>query len=506
MKVMPDGADEILFHCPHCNVLIPSKFGSCPYCHSLILVDLRVVFEVTDRRAAHFAIRGLLSVPGQPHDYQLLNDRMTAAPGPLVTSVPRSVALACARVLNESKITSEISSRPQAAPTPPPVAPSRVSRTKLLARFVARRPAAAIAGVVVILTAALIAGTRSTSTSPGSSPATPVSAPELARIADRSLVELRCGHLLATGVVVAEDLVVANSRAACPEIGILEVKTADGRTLQGTVFRQNESLEYSLLRVGGLGEHDWQTVDATRLHSGDRVFFVDDRGGGFRSTVVSEPERSVMGVACLQFETGGGTVRPGSPLVDGFGRLAGFALALADGADRGLALPVNYLLQDADGLPFGRAAAIDSGAWAHRVVRAADEDRRRIAAGSAELHRPALVDARLARDGSLVAVVMLQSSSMPNPVEYSFTVSRNAAVIGSSAGVASDWLRSPESPYVNRSWRVPGWLARHGLLDATYATRLRLGISGLSQPSPVGGATLILEGAAPHADRVLISG
>jgi len=125
-----------------------------------------------------------------------------------------------------------------------------------------------------------------------------VSAPELARIADRSIVELRCGNLMATGVVVAEDVVVANSRAACPEIGMLEVITADGRSLQGTVFRQNESLEYSLLRVSGLGEQGWQTVDATRLHSGDRVFFVDDRGGSFRGSVVSDPERSVMGVAC----------------------------------------------------------------------------------------------------------------------------------------------------------------------------------------------------------------
>ena len=67
------------------------------------------MFESPDDRSAYYATRRLVKVHGQPHDFLTLKSRLQKAPGVVVTSVPKSMALACQEQLAAAGLATQIS-------------------------------------------------------------------------------------------------------------------------------------------------------------------------------------------------------------------------------------------------------------------------------------------------------------------------------------------------------------------------------------------------------------
>lgn len=500
-----EGVEPSSHPCPHCGEPISIKAGWCPYCHGRALVDLLTVFELPDPRGAYFAARELLEVPGQPHSFSILKSRLDEAPGPLVVSVPRSVALACAEKLEALGIKSLLAHRPEAIAEAAAEEPrARTPPLRAALATVLRHPGISLTVLVGIGLLGVAVASRD-GTPPTATPVrtAPISVPELGALLERSTVKLSCRDHLDTGVFIAPDTVLSSETVVCAESPGIDVSLRDGTGMQGAVFRLDERLDLSLVRLAGGSGVPLAPADATRVARGDPVYFIDARSGSFTDGVISLPERPVLGVSYLQFMAG--SPSDGGPLLDEFGNLVGVVSAILEPeGNLHLALPVNYLASGPNPLLPGVSFDFDNERWQARIDEAELADRNLLAANSPDLKRPALLTARWTGDGKVGVQLGRWSTLPPSDESLSFVVRRAGRDLCSPPWTTVRWRLSGERAVANPGARFTLWLAHHHRLHELYVSNLTLDLGGCPNPGKLPGSSLVLTSGARHVNALRI--
>lgn len=502
---MMEGVGSSSHPCPHCGEPISIKAGWCPYCHGRALVDLLTAFELPDPRGAYFAARELLEVPGQPHSFSVLKSRLDEAPGLLVVSVPRSVALACAEKLEALGIKSLLAHRPEIVVEAPAEEPrDRTPPLRAALATALRHPGISLAVLVGIGLLSVAVASRDGAPTAGTPVrSAPISAPELGALINRSTVNLSCRDHRDTGVFIAPDLVLTSETVVCPESPGIDVLFRDGTRTGGSVFRLDERLDLSLVRLAAAGGMPLAPADATRLSRGDAVYFMDARSGSFTDGVISLPERPVLGVSYLQFMAG--PPSDGGPLLDEFGNLVGVVSTILEPEDNlHLALPVNYLTSGPNPLLPGVTFDFDSEKWQARIEGAELSDRNLIAANGPDLKHPAVLAARWVGGGKVAVQVARWSTLPPFEESLSWVVRRAGRDLCSPPWTTVRWKLSGERAVANPGARFTQWLTHHDRLDELYVSNLTLDLGSCPDADGLPGSTLVLASGARHVNAARI--
>jgi putative serine protease PepD len=232
-----------------------------------------------------------------------------------------------------------------------------------------RRVAAAGAavGVVLLLVIAVLA-TRLASlqrtpqaavaASPTPSPTTSLTVPDIYQRVAPSVVTIRTGHELGTGVIVSDDGAILTAAHVIAGAGSITVTFADGTVAEASVASANTSLDIAVLipaklprvvvpaTLGGGAD-----VGASVVAIGNPLGLTDSVSAG----VVSGLDRTANSdtgkrTGLIQFDAAVNPGSSGGPLLDTRGMVIGIVVALADpdGQDAfagiGFAVPVGAAL------------------------------------------------------------------------------------------------------------------------------------------------------------------
>jgi serine protease Do len=331
---------------------------------------------------------------------------------------------------------------------------------------------------------------------------------ELAEIAERATVELRVGTSLGAGFFVEPDLVVTNAHVVGEGSDQVEVLFSDGRALYGRRERVDAWLDVALVRVESARSVPLPIGDATRLRRGDQVMIMGNPRGldfTFAQGIVSHPSRCLMGITYLQLDASIHPGNSGGPVLDTSGRVVGIvSMMVGSSSGLGLALPINYLLEEVPPFLTTEAPELDHEAWRERLAEAAEAERREIAELRTHLQKPGLVGAFLAPPGVVTAVVVQWSEFPPGLASFAFSLARRGQTLCLPMGEVQSWGRVEDAGAQVRDTRYFIWLERNGLTREAYAGVVPLRMDGCPDPSSVLGATLTLDGGDPTANRAVV--
>jgi S1-C subfamily serine protease len=229
--------------------------------------------------------------------------------------------------------------------------------------------AAGIVAVVVLLGVIAVLATRLSGAAPGASARAPAPSPTLTSTASPtvpdiyqrvapSVVIVRTGHELGTGVIVADDGTILTANHVVARGGTITVTFADGTTANATVAAANPKLDIATLTpaklpqivvaatLGGAAQ-----VGAPVVAIGNPLGLTDSVSAG----VISGLDRTAdtndgKFSGLIQFDA---SVNPGSsggPLLDAHGLVIGIVVSIADpdGKDAfagiGFAVPIGAAL------------------------------------------------------------------------------------------------------------------------------------------------------------------
>lgn len=311
-------------------------------------------------------------------------------------------------------------------------------------------------------------------------------------------VSLRCRSAsgeVGSGFLVAPDLLLTSTSALCPSGEAVRATLADGREIQGEVERRDERLGLALVRIPGASAEPLPLGDASTLHSGDRVVLFE--GAESRQGNIEETIQSILGVGFLRI--GPAPETPGSPVLDGLGRVVGIVApppVLA--SEPGLVLPVNYLYSGETHLtdPPTRLKP-DAAAWSDYLVRVLDSDREAV---QRWVSQPALLAVGPVRDRGLVGTFLIHDVERPEPRTFQLTVRTPERPLCEVSAYVVGWTPvgtgtpAPRSQYFR-------WLRSNGLLQDAYQGFATLDLSACPQ-GELRGAEISLDGGDERADRL----
>jgi S1-C subfamily serine protease len=230
-----------------------------------------------------------------------------------------------------------------------------------------RRLLAGLAAVVVLLVVIAVLATRLADAPPEAKAATPGPAPAAAanltvptiyqRLAP-SLVIVRTGHDLGTGVIVADDGTILTANHVIAGGGSITVTFADGTTANAIVAAANPKLDIATLTPARLPQvvvaanlGGGADVGASVVAIGNPLGLTDSVSAGVISGIdrTADTDHGKFS-GLIQFDA---SVNPGSsggPLLDVHGRVIGIVVSLAtpDGKDAfagiGFAVPIGAAL------------------------------------------------------------------------------------------------------------------------------------------------------------------
>ena len=230
-----------------------------------------------------------------------------------------------------------------------------------------RRLLAGLAAVVVLLVVIAVLATRLADAPPEAKAATPGPAPAAAanltvptiyqRLAP-SLVIVRTGHDLGTGVIVADDGTILTANHVIAGGGSITVTFADGTTANAIVAAANPKLDIATLTPARLPQvvvaanlGGGADVGASVVAIGNPLGLTDSVSAGVISGIdrTADTDHGKFS-GLIQFDA---SVNPGSsggPLLDAHGRVIGIVVSLAtpDGKDAfagiGFAVPIGAAL------------------------------------------------------------------------------------------------------------------------------------------------------------------
>ncbi len=469
------------------------------------------MFESPDDRTAYHAARSLVDVRGQPHPFLLLKGRLLAAPGVVVSSVPRSIAFACQEKLAALGLATQITHQTARPPettesSPPPKTSSGLS----LFQFIRDRPGTAFAVLVGIgLVAAVFLLGRDESSSVLDAPVGPISAEQFAALAEAAIVDLTCEKRSGVGFFVAEGIAVTAANVACPAVPAVNLRFSNGRTDQGRVIRVDNWLDLALVRTTAVSGLPLFLADSARIQKGDSLFVAKRSGGGATTTVrvrVTDANRSLLGISYLQIDTGNTTCDSGEPLFDDTGRVVGVIVSrVGSSASLWLAVPSNYLVDGRNAVLPDLDFKFDRVGWEARLSDAAAADHRAVAKAQTSPSQVGVIAATSGSPASVVVTVARWSKSAPSDQSVSFTIRRGDTIMCSLSGNTNGWQRAGSGSVAIPDSRYVTWLERNELLRESFVSTVSLDTSGCNDRSAVAGATLVMHSGAPYADRATIA-
>ncbi len=468
------------------------------------------MFESPSDRSAYHAARRLVEIHGQPHDFLTLKSRLQNAPGVVVASVPKSLALDCQEQLAAVGLATQISY--QAARPIETAEDQHREKTppgRSVFRFVRDRPGTAGAMLVglTLVVAVFVLGRDDGASAPGADIG-PIGAEQFAALAEASIVELSCEGNSGAGFFVAEGIVVTAAHIVCPAVPSVEIRFHDNRTTQGRVTRVDNWLDLALVRTTGASGVPLQLAESTGLASGDSVVMAgNSRGEGaiLARARVTNSNRSLLGTSFLQIDTAKPTGVAGLPLLDVTGRVVGVVLSrVGSSASLWLVLPSEYLVEGPSAVLPDLEVRIDRERWAARVREAGEAEKTTVAEARSNASRAGVIAARAASPASVVVDVARWSASSPSDQLFSFTIRRGEDVLCSPSATATRWVRAGSGEINIPASRFVMWLERNDMLQDTYVSPVRLDTSDCGDPSAVPGSTLVLHSGAAYADRSTI--
>jgi S1-C subfamily serine protease len=235
---------------------------------------------------------------------------------------------------------------------------ARVSRRRLVAGTAA---AAVLLGVIAVLATRLAAAppaARAAAPKPAPTASASLTVPGIYQRVAPSVVIVRTGDELGTGVIVADDGTILTANHVIAGGGTITVTFADGTTANATVAAANPKLDIATLSPAKLPQvvvpatlGGGADVGAAVIAIGNPLGLADSVSAG----VVSGLDRTAdtdhgKFSGLIQFDA---SVNPGSsggPLLDAHGRVVGIVVSLAtpDGQDAfagiGFAVPIGAAL------------------------------------------------------------------------------------------------------------------------------------------------------------------
>lgn len=468
------------------------------------------MFESPDDRSAYHAARRLVKVHGQPHTFLTLKSRLEKAPGVVVASVPRSMALTCqeelAAVGLATQISLQIAAQAETDEDPPP---EKVPVGRSLFRFILDRPGTTAAMLLgLILISALFGIGRNDSGSALDASVGPISAEQFAVIAVASIVDISCENRSGVGFFVEDGIAVTSAHVVCPAVPSVDIRFSNGYRVQGRVIRVDNWLDLALIRTTEVSGIPLRLTDSSGLESGDSVVMVGASNGVgsiLARPRITDANRNLLGTTFLQIDTGDTVGDSGMPLLDASGRVVGIALSrVGSSANLWLVLPSNYLVEGPNTMMPDVEMAIDRDRWDARVREAGQADRAAAKEARSGTSGAGVLAARASSPTSVTVAVARWAASTPSDQLFSFTIRRGENILCSPSGTATRWLPASSGGGNIPSSKYVMWLERNDMLRDTFVSFVPLDTSGCDDPSAVAGATLVLHNGAPSADRSTI--
>ena len=335
-----------------------------------------------------------------------------------------------------------------------------------------------------------------------------MSGAELAARGLASTVVLRCEASVGSGFFVAQDRVLTNAHVLCASGEALRIRTSDGREGTGTPIQVNQELDLALLQTGGLQGDPLPLGDAGSLRVGDPVVVVGTPKGmefSVSQGVISNADRTILGVAYLQTDAAVNPGNSGGPTIDAQGRVVGVvSLKRSDAEGIGLVLPINYAFTGGQAMlssPLPRGSA----GFQRMVAVAEAAERDEASALALAGQRPGLVAAQDTGTGHVVATILWPRALDPGQQRFKFALWDRGRRLCSMEAEASVWSkvegkggRSVLPP------RVKLWLERHGFASDIYAANTTVDMSQCLRNEVTADSELEieLEGADADASRI----
>jgi hypothetical protein len=259
----------------------------------------------------------------------------------------------------------------------------------------------------------------------------------------------------------------------------MQLRSASGNEMTGTIERAEEALDLALVRVKGFAGQPLPLGDAGTLKPGERLTIVGSPMGmdfSVHQASVSNVDRRDLGMAMIQID---GQVNPGNsggPLIDAHGRVVGVVtLKRMDADGIALAVPINYL-HTGDTALLPDITGPRSPEFARMAQRAEDSSRQMAGELAAAGQRPGLVGAGIVGPAIVVRVVW-PSATDPGPQNFRFHVWNGPERICTLDASVPGWmkLQTAEGGTVLPS-RVKAWLDRNGFASDMYAAQSALDI------------------------------
>jgi V8-like Glu-specific endopeptidase len=461
--------------CPHCGESIPRSARICSVCKSSTLYVVALTDVIVDKRLAYKIARSLDSLESVETGFLEIKARIDDAPCALLSGLSRLDADEITACLEAHGITS-FSTKP--AEQGPAHRARKSIPTPKLAAF----------GVVAVIAVAFIAGLLATRSSEPPAPVAQVLDPQqIAEIATRSTVRLRCGDGLGSGFFVTSDIVVTNAHVVCDDSPEIEIFLESGLTAIGKVIEKDDWFDFALVRVSGANAATIPVADASALARGDRVFFTGSPRGldfTFSQGIVSHPARVIRGVAYVQVDAAVNPGNSGGPLLNENGEVVGLITSVVgEGSSLGLALPINYLIGTRNMESAVELQGLESDGWSKLANRALAENQRAIDDFRSQQGAISVLVFRLTDQGSLEAIIAQWNDRRPAPTTVDFRLVDGDKTLCFPSARISRWSRgASRSDLADLDPRFVLWLERNQLLQTLYFGMAPLKMVGCPDP------------------------
>jgi len=519
-------AEQVCGRCAHPN---DASALTCSACGAYLLVDLRVDETIPDPRRRYHAAKAI-AAKGRPFpDITHATQALQVAGSILVPSMSRPAAAAAIEALAAVGVKARLTTAPLAPDSGAASATGTAEDGLLSAVGAGRAPrrftrlsglqilalgAAAVAAFFV-LRAMLRPGSSSPEktalkTEPAAASRASSSPPAVREIVGRALdatAMLRCRDTAGAGFFVAPEVLVTNHHVTCGSDEI-QISMRNGRALTGTVIRVDPWLDLALVRARGAGAPALRLGDSTALAAGDRVLAVGNPVGlafSVNQGIVSNNERSLLGVGYIQFDANVNPGNSGGPLVDMEGNAVGIvAMMVGNSAGLSFAIPINYLYEGSEPFLEPPEAKGHVERWQRFLARIKSADDKEAEAMTSAFRRPGLIAGVVSQRG-IAALIARRNEAEPSSERMTFRVSEEGHELCSADTFVEGWRRmSSQSKTAMGDGRFFAWMQKHGISGEIWVGVARISVNDCSSPSSSSPLQLTLDGADPHADRVVL--
>jgi len=485
----------------------------CSSCGESLLVDVVAVTEGASSRSMHLAARKIDRLGGAAPSFAQLKDLFDRGSGVIANSCTRAQGLVFKEILERHDIACRLVPAHRFDRQQPAAAGS-LERVRRGMRALESLPSWLRLGTgALVLLLGLVwllrgnPGPRATLAHDPASPDLP-STREVAALATRASVQLRCASSVGAGFFISPEYLVTNAHVLCQGAQI-EVVLADERVLGGQVSRSDPWLDLAVVKVSGAGVSPLVLGDATVLAQGDPLLVVGNPYGlefTVSKGILSHAARVILGISYLQLDAGIHPGNSGGPVLDQQGRVVGVtAMSLANASSLGLAIPVNYLFDNVADLVELQRTEEERLRFTRLLQNAAAKESEELAQLRSELGHPSLLAASLVPPGMVEVRLGRVSGFPPAPEDLSFSLVAGDVQLCAPTCRVDGWQSLPAREASFSQSRFLTWLSRHDMTSQLYQGSALLNLKGCPAPAQIVGAELILAQGDARSDHQRIT-